>query len=539
MWSALPEGADQYVIACMGGPSLMDTMMLRQVSHRFLYLAEKAAEQHLESEDVSVRLEALKAYISVAESGKIGAIQGILGRAEDQDAALRQHALGAVSYLLTKADPDAPAAVAVGIKLLCDENSAVRQAVRLLLCALAEKSNPKVLAALVAVIRSDPKECLRQEAVETLAATALRGDVNAVEALRGSLDDVSLAVRCEAVAALGDISDFCDQAITSALCTHYADPSPSIRCALAHASAILAPWGDSATIDALLSILGDSHPDVRVRGIAALGALAEPSDEVVLAAISACEQDTNESVCDAAKTALKMLAAPDVNEPAIVLPQPCNIEGVKSKKATLFSVESLGRQGALLSAKASAERLCLSRASRVLLNVDDGLDRSRLLERLASELPATLEVYRHPRARFISVTERSVRQLYHEHSGRTGLEVLTALAPKQSLEDAEDHLAQFGLADKKSSLVRSLHRSDLARLSLAAAFWPVAPHILLLDDPGRWGLGDSGLACLSSALQIFSGGVLLASGDSELAKTFADRWTIGDGFVQREILGAH
>jgi ATPase subunit of ABC transporter with duplicated ATPase domains len=308
---------------------------------------------------------------------------------------------------------------------------------------------------------------------------------------------------------------------------------------LAHASAILAPWGDSATIDALLSILGDSHPDVRIRGIAALGALAEPSDEVVLAAISACEQDTNESVCDAARKALEMLVAPDGEEPAIVVPQPCNIEGVKSKKATLFSVESLAREVALLSTKASAERLCMSRTSRVLLNVGNGLDRSRLLEMLASELPATLEVFRHPRARFISVTERSVRQLYHEHAGRTGLELLTALAPKQSLENVEQHLARFGLADKKSILLRSLPRSELVRLSLAAAFWPIAPHMLLLDDPGCWGLGASGLAYLSSALQSFSGGVLLASRDSELAKTFTERWTIRDGLVQREIPGVH
>lgn len=416
----------------------------------------------------------------------------------------------------------------------------MRQAVRFLLCAVAEKSNPEVLAALVAIIRSSPQECLRQEAVEALAATALRGDEKAVDALRSCLDDVSLAVRCEAVAALGDIAHFCDRAVSSLLCTHYADPAPTIRCALAHASAIIAPWADSATIDALLSILGDSHPDVRIRAITALGAVARPSDEVVLAAISACEQDANESVCDAARKALETLAAPGVKEPAIVLPQPCSIEGVKSKKAALLSVESSSREVELLSGDASAERLCISPSSRVLLDVGNGLDRSRLLEMLTGEFLGTLEVYRHPRARFVAVTERSVRHLCHEHAGRTALELLTGMASEQPLETVEVHLARFGLADKKSCLLRRLPKSDLARLSLAAACWPVAPHMLLLDDPGCWGFGDEGLGCLGSALQSFSGGVvMLGSGNSEWAKIFAERWTIGSVPVKHEIPVAH
>lgn len=182
----------------------------------------------------------------------------------------------------------------------------------------------------------------------------------------------------------------------------------------------------------------------------------------------------------------------------------------------------------------------MSRSSRVLLDVGDGLDRSSLLEMLTGELQGTLEVYRHPRARFVAVTERSVRQLYHEHAGRTGLELLTSMASEQSLEAAELHLARFGLAEKETCPLRRLPRSDLARLSLAATCWPVAPHMLLLNDPGCWGLGDVGLGCLSSALQSFSGGVvLLASGNSELAKTFAERWTIGNDLVKQEIPGTH
>ena len=177
---------------------------------------------------------------------------------------------------------------------------------------------------------------------------SLERPCEALAAVVRGLNDASLEVRREAVAALGDVAPYGDLQGTALLCECSVDPDPTVRCALAHASAIIAPWGHGAMTSALLQLLADSHVEVRVRALDALAAVARPSDEAVALAVKACREDAQERVQLAAERALALLAAPELAQAAVgrrgrakqvVLPTPEPIEGLKSQKAALLRLE--------------------------------------------------------------------------------------------------------------------------------------------------------------------------------------------------------
>ena len=103
-------------------------------------------------------------------------------------------------------------------------------------------------------------------------------------------------------------------------------------------------------------------------------------------------------------------------------------------------------------------------------------------------------------------------------------------------EEAVRHLARFGIdAVSADSAASSLPRELLGRLAVAEAFWPRSPHVLALDSPEAWGLGQSDLEALGPALREYAGAVVLATEDAHLARALGgDRWALEeDGLLRR------
>ena len=103
-------------------------------------------------------------------------------------------------------------------------------------------------------------------------------------------------------------------------------------------------------------------------------------------------------------------------------------------------------------------------------------------------------------------------------------------------EEAVRHLARFGIdAVSADAAASSLPRELLGRLAVAEAFWPRSPHVLALDSPEAWGLGQSDLEALGPALREYAGAVVLATEDAHLARALGgDRWALEeDGLLRR------
>ncbi|CAE7552888.1 unnamed protein product [Symbiodinium sp. CCMP2592] len=538
MWSKLPEGTDLAALLLVGGnDGLDDTMRLRQVSRRFQGLAEHAAGCHLHDVDPTVRMEALKAAIHAAENGNLGKICGVLGRVDDENAAVRQLATSSLAYLLMEDDHEAPAARAAGVQRLLDSDGEVRSAARMLLGAVAH-GHEAVVSALAGIMQSREEDWLRQEAVEALSSLASRGNSEALAAVVRGLADPSLAVRREAVAALGDVAPFCDREGTTLLCQCCTDPDPTVRCALAHASTIISPWGDPAMTAALVGLLQDTHAEVRVRAVIALGTVARPSDRETIEAVEACAEDADERVRSAAQRSLALLAPPALEE--VTLPSPEPIEGVKSKKAALWRAEAAEAAKAVPPSAEVEDRLacsitdkllgsrafiCLSRSSRVVL--EGCLDMPKICDLLAGHRPDAAPLFwRHPRARFAAVSPRCVTQLCQENSCKTPRDVLHA-GYEYLACDIEAHLSHFALADFADRGLAELTRCQKVLLTFAKAFWPRAPHVLFVCEPGSLGAEGAALTQLMRALGTWSGGVLVAGPDSALREVETwERWSL-------------
>ncbi|CAE7396059.1 unnamed protein product [Symbiodinium natans] len=393
-------------------------------------------------------MEALKAAIHAAENGNLGKICGVLGRVDDENAAVRQLATSSLSYLLMEDDHEAPAARAAGVQRLLDSDGEVRSAARMLLGAVAH-GHEVVVSALAGIMQSREEDWLRQEAVEALSLLASRGNGEALAAVVRGLTDPSLAVRREAVAALGDVAPFCDREGTTLLCQCCTDPDPTVRCALAHASTIISPWGDPAMTAALVGLLQDTHAEVRIRAVSALGTVARPSDKETVEAVAACEEDADDRVRSAVQRSLALLAPASVEE--VSLPSPEPIEGVKSKKAALWRAEPHAEELCLVPLSAAEKLLssrafmCLSRSSRVVL--EGCPDMPQVFDLLAGKRPeAAPLIWQHPRARFAAVSPRCVTQLCQENSCKTPRDMLHA-GYEYLACDVEAHLSLFALAD--------------------------------------------------------------------------------------------
>jgi len=299
-----------------------------------------------------------------------------------------------------------------------------------------------------------------------------------------------------------------------------------------------------------VELLEDVRPSVRERALTALGSVAEPGDTVASTAASGCLTDANSDVRRAAEKASARLARPiQTQEVAgFAFPTPSAIEGVKSKKAALVRVmESMvfGEDGSTASGtvrRESGPAVCLS--SRILLAGPTEATNSAAAAVLAGKHGST---WRHSGAHIVLITRNTVRRLLKEHADICSVVYLSGIAcaavPSASPQPAapsaavqggaaiEVHLARFGLEAAAAHVpIAALPEASRARLALAAAFWPQAPHALVLDEPCGWGLCRAGQRALMRALEAYQGGVVLATCDTQLADCFVgERWVVVKG----------
>lgn len=527
MWSKLPEGTEQFTVLLVGGSDgLCDTIRLREVNQHFRHLAEDAARWHLQDRDPSIRIEALKAAILAAENGKHGRITEVLDCMTDSDAAMRLLATTALSYLMDETDLEAPQARAAGLLCFLDNDSEVRHAAKGLLSAVGF-GHCSIVHGLSSIVSCRKEAWLRQEAVEALAHLAQRGDTEAFAVVVRALNDPDLDVRREAVAALGDVAPFGDANGTALLCECSTDPDPTVRCALAHASTIISPWGDESMTTALLSLLEDSHYEVRARAVDALGAVAKPSKQEVVEALMACAQDSQERVRSAVQRSLALLALdPPVGQ--VVLPSPEPIEGLKSQKAAVLRRESTEHKQDLPPSLAlllnSKGFLCMSRSSKILM--EGPLPALSVAFDALVAAPDAPVFWRHPRARFVTVTPSSVTQLCQDHAQRSCREVLH-FGYEYLADDISSHLRAFALDHVADVLLAELTRCQKVLLTFAKAFWPRAPHVLFVYEPNALGFEASALGAMLGALCAWSGGLLLATQQAMEGGTW-ERWSLED-----------
>ncbi|CAE7769180.1 unnamed protein product [Symbiodinium sp. CCMP2456] len=151
----------------------------------------------------------------------------------------------------------------------------------------------------------------------------------------------------------------------------------------------------------------------------------------------------------------------------------------------------------------------------------------QICDLLAGQRPDAAPLFwRHPRARFAAVSPRCVTQLCQENSCKTPRDLLHA-GYEYLACDIEAHLSNFALAGFADRGLAELTRCQKVLLTFAKAFWPRAPHVLFVCDPGSLGAEGTALTQLMCALGAWSGGVLVAGPDSALREVETwERWSL-------------
>mmetsp|Transcript_103293 Transcript_103293/g.267101 ORF Transcript_103293/g.267101 Transcript_103293/m.267101 type:complete len:507 (+) Transcript_103293:73-1593(+) len=500
-WALLHEDMGQAAVLKVGGKCLGDTSRLREVSHIFRIMADRAFHCHLHGSDAEMRLVALQGVVAAAEHGSEAALQRVLERASDEDATVRQAALNALGYLVIRGDDEVPAVVKAAAAALSDDSAEVSAAALSLLMSVADRGDRAAVAAVVAA--AAPGGTRRPEALGALGAVAERGDEEVVGAIIEALGDSCEEVCREAVAALGEVAAHgCDEA-TRTLSELIMDPDPFTCQAALTACAAIAPRGHQGAVRAFTARLEDHRPAVRGKALEALGVVAEPGAEMA-AALAPLLQDPDDHVRGIAQRVAERLAPPaeEVEPIHLDLAKPQPIEGVKSKKAALLKLEQEAAKGG----DSVSVCLTLSLSSRVVLA---GQQRSHAMAMLAGEAgddgEADFSCWRHKRTRIASVSQRSLGRL--AGSEMTPVEFLLASQPSQASsssasaasndDDAEEdakpearesdahaaasHLARFGLgAGAMGGPISSLPRELKGLLAM------VTPRPLAGRSRGLW-----------------------------------------------------
>lgn len=132
-----------------------------------------------------------------------------------------------------------------------------------------------------------------------------RGDIRAIEVLRGALEDEIALVRATAANSLAQFGSDAEEAVPW-LTDLLSDPSPHVRTNAVAALGKIGPWAVRYALDDLLPVLSDSHPHARSWTVWALTQI----DEDGLSTLSAALKDHRETIRSGVAEALGHIGSP-------------------------------------------------------------------------------------------------------------------------------------------------------------------------------------------------------------------------------------
>lgn len=168
----------------------------------------------------------------------------------------------------------------------------------------------------------------------------------------------------------------------------------------------------------------------------------------------------------------------------------------------------------------------LDATDRVALLGHNGQGKSTFIKLVAGVLaPLSGSFFRAPKLRVGYFAQHQSDELIAKE---TSVQHLLRMAPRMTQEQAQAHLARFGLdADRAQTEVRLLSGGERARLLLSLTTYD-APHLLLLDEPTNH-LDIDAREALVRALNAFEGAVILISHDTWLVEAVTDHFWLVDG----------
>ena len=206
----------------------------------------------------------------------------------DPDAAVRGAGLDALERLIpmhSARDFDGRKEVIAAQGHMCtDYSQSSRQKALGLLVAVAEKSDPDVLAAVMTEVFKESDELplyARLAAVSAVPAVVKGGDQWAIRPLISELEDEDPAVRHTTISSLRKIAQRGNAEVIAALCKHLRDENFDVRLLTIETLVDLGVMGDSQIIDQLCDVLDECAIDAadRLPLAKALVSLSEPGCE--------------------------------------------------------------------------------------------------------------------------------------------------------------------------------------------------------------------------------------------------------------------
>ena len=173
--------------------------------------------------------------------------------------------------------------------------------------------------------------------------------------------------------------------------------------------------------------------------------------------------------------------------------------------------------------------MSLAPGDRIALLGANGTGKSTLLRGIAGRLPPVAGAVAHsPYAKVGYFAQHRVEQLA---PSRTPLELVRGVAPHLREQEMRDYLGGFGFANGPAgSCIAPLSEGEKTRLAIALVILQ-RPNLLLLDEPTNH-LDLDMRHALSTALQSFSGALVLVSHDRHLLRLVSDAlWLVADARV--------
>ncbi len=179
--------------------------------------------------------------------------------------------------------------------------------------------------------------------------------------------------------------------------------------------------------------------------------------------------------------------------------------------------------------------MSISPGDRIGLLGPNGAGKSTFIKLLSGGLPlmeGRMETAQDLRIGYFA--QHQVEQLHPEHSP---LEHLTQIAPQAREQELRDYLGGFGFpGDKALEKTAPFSGGEKSRLALALLIYQ-RPNLLLLDEPTNH-LDLEMRQALATALQDFSGAMIIVSHDRHLLRVSTDQLLLVDGGEVTEFNGS-
>ena len=179
----------------------------------------------------------------------------------------------------------------------------------------------------------------------------------------------------------------------------------------------------------------------------------------------------------------------------------------------------------------SALRFSLSPGERIGLLGPNGAGKSTLVRLLAGGLEVSAGMF--SKAQYLKVGYFAQHQLEQLSPELSPLAHLQRLDPAATTQELRDFIGGFGFhGDEATSEVAHKSGGEKARLALSLVLYS-RPNLLLLDEPTNHLDADMRFA-LSTALQAYTGAVVLVSHDRHLLRVVSDEfWLVSGGQVSK------